>query len=140
MKYFGSTFGGLAITAITYFILIKGMKGSAFAEYQLRNGEMVQDWVNTHTGLLLVYSFIVWVVVLQLLKWLFNIKILQVIVLAGTFALAMAFAGNDLVNFIGVPLAGFNSFKAGLRLDTAPQAFSHGNALPAKWEHQLICC
>jgi len=111
MKYFGSVFGGLAITAIVYFILIKGIKGSAFAELDIA-GEKVGDWVVHHTGILLLYGFIFWVAILQLLNWLFNIKILKLIVLIGTFALAMAFAGNDLVNFIGVPLAGFNSFKA----------------------------
>ncbi|WP_297088950.1 inorganic phosphate transporter [uncultured Draconibacterium sp.] len=112
MKYFGSVFGGLAITAITYFIVIKGMKGSTFASIELANGETVQDWVKHHTGLMLLYSFGFWVVLIQLLRWIFNIKILKVVVLAGTFALAMAFAGNDLVNFIGVPLAGYNSFQA----------------------------
>ena len=111
MKYFGSIFGGLAITAIVYFILIKGIKGSAFAETMIA-GEKIGDWVVHHTGMLLLYSFAFWVLILQLLRWIFNIKILKLIVLVGTFALAMAFAGNDLVNFIGVPLAGFNSFKA----------------------------
>ncbi len=124
MKYFGSTFGALAITAITYFILIKGLKGSSFADVQLSSGEMVQDWVSHHTGLLMVYSFIVWLIVIQLLKWIFNLKILKLVVLAGTFALAMAFAGNDLVNFIGVPLAGFSSFKNWIASDSAPQTFS----------------
>lgn len=111
MKYFGSVFGGVAITAIVYFILIKGIKGSAFAEVVV-GGEKIGDWVVHHTGAVLLYNFAFWVVVLQLLHWIFNIKILKLIVLVGTFALAMAFAGNDLVNFIGVPLAGFNSFKA----------------------------
>jgi phosphate/sulfate permease len=112
MKYFGSLFGGFAITAITYFILIKGIDGSAFAEMEVANGEKLGEWVVNHTGSLLIYSFISWVIVIQLLKWLFNIKVLKITVLIGTFALAMAFAGNDLVNFIGVPLAGFSSFKA----------------------------
>ena len=112
MKYFGSTFGGLAITAITYFILIKGMKGSSFANFELSSGETIQEWLMNNSGLVLMYSFFFWVILIQLLKWMFNIKILKVVVLAGTFALAMAFAGNDLVNFIGVPLAGFASFKA----------------------------
>lgn len=112
MKYFGAIYGGLAITAITYFMLIKGMKGSSFADIEIASGETLEMWFSHHTGLILLYSFIFWVVLIQLLKWVFNIKILKVVVLAGTFALAMAFAGNDLVNFIGVPLAGFNSFKA----------------------------
>lgn len=114
MKYFGSLFGGFAITSITYFILIKGIDGSAFAEIHMNNGENLGDWVIHHSGKLLLFSFIFWVILIQLLKWLFNIKILKLTVLIGTFALAMAFAGNDLVNFIGVPLAGFHSFKAWL--------------------------
>lgn len=111
INYFGSIFGGVAIAAITYFILIKGMKGSSFAEIQLPNGEPIKDWVKHNSLLLLMYSFIGWTVIMQLLKWFFKIDVLKVIVLVGTFALAMAFAGNDLVNFIGVPLAGFNSFQ-----------------------------
>ncbi len=112
MKYLGSMFGGIAITSITYFILIKGISGSAFAEIQVGGGETLESWVSHNSGLLMLYSFICWTILLQLLKWLFNFKILKTIVLVGTFALAMAFAGNDLVNFIGVPLAGFSSFKA----------------------------
>ena len=124
MKYFGSIFGGLAITAIVYFILIKGIKGSAFADMKF-GGEIIGEWVTHHTGILLLYGFVFWVAVLQLLKWLFNIKILKLIVLIGTFALAMAFAGNDLVNFIGVPLAGFNSFKAWVAGGTgSPDSFT----------------
>lgn len=112
MKYFGSLYGGLAITAITYFMFIKGMKGSSFGVIEINPGETLNQWFEHHTGLIMLYSLLFWVVVIQLLKWLFNIKILQVVVLAGTFALAMAFAGNDLVNFIGVPIAGFNAFNA----------------------------
>jgi len=125
MKYFGSTFGGLAITAITYFIVIKGMKGSTYAGIELASGETIQEWLQHHTGLMLLYSFGFWVVLIQLLRWIFNIKILKVVVLAGTFALAMAFAGNDLVNFIGVPLAGYNSFQAWMAEGaTNPDGFS----------------
>lgn len=125
MKYFGSLFGGFAITAITYFILIKGIDGSAFAEIKTGTGEKLGEWVTTHTGKLLLYSFAAWVILIQLLKWLFNIKVLKLTVLIGTFALAMAFAGNDLVNFIGVPLAGYNSFKAWMAAGAAsPDTFS----------------
>lgn len=125
MKYFGSLFGGAAVTAITYFILIKGIDGSAFAEIEMSTGEKLGDWVVSHTGKLLLYSFVAWVVIIQLLKWLFNIKVLKLTVLIGTFALAMAFAGNDLVNFIGVPLAGYTSFKAWVTAGaTSPDSFS----------------
>jgi phosphate/sulfate permease len=125
MKYLGSAFGGLAITAITYFILIKGIKGSAFAEQELSGGVLLQDWVVQHTGLILLYSFLFWMAILQLLQWIFRIKILKTVILVGTFALAMAFAGNDLVNFIGVPIAGFNSFRVWMASgEVMPEAFS----------------
>lgn len=116
MKYFGSVWGGLAITAITYFMLIKGAKGASFMS------DAVMEWITTHTVQLLIYSFIVWTIVLQLLIWLFRINIPKIIVLVGTFSLAMAFAGNDLINFIGVPLAGFESFKAWMGSGVAPDA------------------
>ncbi|MCG6189653.1 inorganic phosphate transporter [Maribellus maritimus] len=125
MKYFGAIFGGLAITAITYFILIKGMKGSSYADYKINETETLQEWLSHHSGLILLYGFIFWVAFIQLLKWIFNIKILKIVVLVGTFALAMAFAGNDLVNFIGVPLAGYNSFKAWVGAGAAaPESFT----------------
>lgn len=112
LKYFGSTFGGLAITAITYFMLIKGVKGSSFASYEIAPGETIDQWVQHHSWLVILVSFVGWTIIIQVLRWIFNIDILKVIVLVGTFALAMAFAGNDLVNFIGVPIAGFKSFQA----------------------------
>ena len=125
MKYFGSIFGGIAITAITYFILIKGIDGSAFAGIKVANGERLDDWVAGNTIKLLSYSFFTLVVIIQLLKWLFNIKVLKLTVLIGTFALAMAFAGNDLVNFIGVPLAGYSSYKNWIASENiSPEAFS----------------
>ncbi|MBL7112493.1 MAG: inorganic phosphate transporter [Bacteroidales bacterium] len=104
-KYFGAIWGGIAISAITYFILIKGAKGSSF---------MTADnvaWIKGNSLMILGLSFVGWTLILQLLYWIFRFNILKFIVLVGTFALAMAFAGNDLVNFIGVPLAGIESFK-----------------------------
>jgi phosphate/sulfate permease len=125
MKYFGSLFGGIAITAITYFMLIKGMKGSSFSELEVTGGEKLGDWVISHTSTILLFSLGFWIVVLQLLRWLFKIDILKLIVLVGTFALAMAFAGNDLVNFIGVPVAGFKSFQAWIASGgVSPDTFS----------------
>jgi len=111
MKYLGSIWGGFAISIITYFILIKGIKGSSFASFELANGELLSDWIKQNTLLLLFYSFAAWTVLLQVFTWVFKLNIPRLIVLIGTFALAMAFAGNDLVNFIGVPLAGYESFK-----------------------------
>lgn len=105
IKYFGAIWGGVAITAITYFILIKGAKESTFMTPD------VKLYIKENTLLILAMSFGFWAVFMQLLNWIFKIDILKVVVLTGTFALAMAFAGNDLVNFIGVPLAGFEAFK-----------------------------
>lgn len=127
MKYFGSLFGGLAITTITYFMLVKGISDSSFAEINLRSGGTLSEWITGNTISVMIYSFLGWTVIMQVLKWIFNVKILKVVVLAGTFALAMAFAGNDLVNFIGVPLAGFNSFEAWMAAgNPAPDGFSMG--------------
>jgi phosphate/sulfate permease len=111
IKYFGSLWGGIAITAITYFIFLKGVNGSSFASYPLENGQTISAWVMENTPIVLLFSFIAWTIILQILVWVFRLNIPKFIVLLGTFALAMAFAGNDLVNFIGVPLAGFESFK-----------------------------
>ncbi len=104
-KYFGALWGGIAISAITFFILIKGAKGSSF----LTDESVV--WISENSWLILGVSFIGWTVLLQLLQLIFRLNTLKLIVLVGTFALAMAFAGNDLVNFIGVPLAGLESFR-----------------------------
>ncbi|HOO99767.1 MAG TPA: inorganic phosphate transporter, partial [Bacteroidales bacterium] len=105
MKYFGALWGGLAITAIIYFMLVKGAKGASFMT------EETLAWFHENTVKLLIYSFIAIVIIFQILISFFRVNILRIIVLVGTFSLAMAFAGNDLVNFIGVPLAGFESFR-----------------------------
>jgi phosphate/sulfate permease len=106
LKYFGSVFGGASIAAMTYFMIIKGAKGAAF---------MTEDnirFMDENITQIIFYSFLGWTALLQILYWIFKIDIPKFIVLVGTFGLAMAFAGNDLVNFIGVPLAGFQSFMA----------------------------
>jgi phosphate/sulfate permease len=108
LKRYGALWGAAALSLITYFILIKGAKGSSII-----TGELY-DYIETNWGLLLLIGFGFWVVVLQLVLWFTNINILKPIVLIGTFALALAFAANDLVNFIGVPLAGLSSYLIGL--------------------------
>ena len=105
LNYFGAIWGGIAITAITYFILVKGAKGASFMD------PSTKEWIKGNGLTIIAISLVGWTVLLQILKLVFKVDILKIIVLAGTFALAMAFAGNDLVNFIGVPLAGFESFK-----------------------------
>ncbi len=105
IKYLGSIWGGIAFTAMTYFMLIKGAKGASFMT------DETKDWITANSGMIMLFSWIGWTVLLQLLNWVTRFNILKLIVLVGTFALAMAFAGNDLVNFIGVPIAGFNSYE-----------------------------
>ncbi len=104
-KRFGALFGGIAITVIMYFMFMKGAKGASFMkpEYNL--------WIETHQMNLLLGSLVGWTIILQALMWLFKTNVLKIVILVGTFSLAMAFAGNDLVNFIGVPLAGLESYK-----------------------------
>ena len=105
LKRYGAAWGGLALSAIIYFILIKGANGFTFIT------PAVLSWIKTNTGLLLLFSFVGCALILQLIIMFTRINILKPIVLMGTFALAMAFAANDLVNFIGVPLAGLNAFQ-----------------------------
>ncbi|HMM11547.1 MAG TPA: inorganic phosphate transporter [Bacteroidales bacterium] len=121
LKYLGGLFGGLALTSIVYFMLIKGAKDAAFMTPE------AYKWISTHGGTVILTSFVGFSILLQLLYSLFRVNILKIIVLTGTFALAMAFAGNDLVNFIGVPLAGYESYKAfisnpGIEPDHFPMA------------------
>ena len=124
LNYFGGIYGGLAITFITYFMLIKGAKGASFMDAHKI------EWLMSNMVSILLISFVFWSVILQVLHWLFKTDILKIIVLVGTFALAMAFAGNDLVNFIGVPLAGFSSFqewvRTGVPADSLYMSFLQG--------------
>lgn len=104
-KYLGAIWGGIALTAITYFAIFKGLKGSVLVS------QGMLDYLEHNMGTALLYTFIGWTVFMGILQHLFRVKILKVIVLTGTAALAMAFAGNDLVNFIGVSMAGYDSFQ-----------------------------
>jgi len=104
MRYTIAIFGGIAFTALAYFIFIKGLGDSPFVDSGLRS------WINDNTGRLMAVSFVLSAVLMQVLHAL-RVSVFKVIVLLGTFALAMAFAGNDLVNFIGVPLAGLDALQ-----------------------------
>ncbi len=103
-KYFGAIWGGISLSVITFFMFIKGFKNSSFADTPTIH------WIVDHQFLVLLISFVFWTILFQLLINFFKANILKFVVLMGTLALAMAFAGNDLVNFIGVPLAGFSSY------------------------------
>lgn len=102
-KYFIALFGGLAATSILYFMLIKGLKDSSFMS------ESLQDLIYTDTEKIVWGAFIFFTILMQILHWM-KINVFKVVILLGTFALALAFAGNDLVNFIGVPLVGYSSY------------------------------
>lgn len=104
LRYTVAVFGGIAFTALVYFIFIKGIGDSPFVDVGVR------AWINSRTMQLLAASFVVSALLMQVLHFL-RVSVFKVIVLLGTFALAMAFAGNDLVNFVGVPLAGLDSLR-----------------------------
>ena len=103
LKWKIGIFGGLAFTAIIYFMLIKGLGNVSFIS------DAAHEWINTHSWTICGICFVVTAVLSQVLFAL-KVNVFKILVLTGTFALAMAFAGNDLVNFIGVPLAGYSSF------------------------------
>lgn len=104
LKWKIGIFGGLCATAIIYFLIIKGAKDLTFMTPE------VKEWINGNTWLIIGCCFAAFTVIMQLLHSL-GVNVLKVVVLMGTFALAMAFAGNDLVNFIGVPLTGLASYQ-----------------------------
>ena len=103
MKYSIGIFGGIAATSIIYFMLIKGLKDSSFMTPENKH------WIQENTAMLIGCFFVFFTILMQVLHWC-KVNVFKIVVLLGTFALALAFAGNDLVNFIGVPLAGYSSF------------------------------
>ncbi len=104
-KWVGAVFGGFALAAITYFIFIKGLKGT---DYYTE----IKPFIEGKTALIITISFIFWSLLSYLFIKLFKGNIYKLIIIVGTFALALAFAGNDLVNFIGVPIAAWQSYEA----------------------------
>ena len=105
-KIIGALFGGIALTAITYFILIKGLKGATFVS------DDVLDYIQNNTRTIIIGSLVLWTLLSYLISVVFKYDVYKLIIIVGTFALALAFAGNDLVNFIGVPIAAWQSFEA----------------------------
>ena len=116
-SYINALFGGFAITAITYFIIIKGMKGTPYYKD-------VKYLIEDNTLSIIAGSFLLWTIISQVFIKLFNLNILKLIIGIGTFSLAMAFSGNDLVNFIGVPIAAWNSYEAWSISGVEANAFS----------------
>ena len=105
VKYTSGIFGGVALTAILLFIMLKGLHDTSFI------AKSAKTWISDNTVLIVFCSFIILSILLQLLHWLFKLNVFKLVVLAGTFGLALSFAGNDLVNFIGAPMAGYKSYQ-----------------------------
>jgi len=102
---YGAIWAGLALTSLSLFIILKGTKGATFMT------EEMSSFIKNNLLLISLYCFVGWTILLQLIMWFTKINVLKIIVLIGTFALAMAFSANDLVNFIGAPLAGLNTYQ-----------------------------
>lgn len=115
-KYYSAIFGGLSMISITYFIVLKSFKGTAF--------DFFGGYFESHKLLIFGAGFIIWFTLSYILIAFLRVNIYKIIIVAGTFALAMAFAGNDLVNFIGVPIAAYNSYEAWSVSGVAADAFS----------------
>ena len=118
LKYSIAIFGGIAATSIVYFMLIKGLKDSSFMTPELN------AWIHDNTGFLVIGMLVFFTILMQILHWC-RVNVLKIVVMMGTFALALAFAGNDLVNFIGVPLAGYSAYQDYMAngLDAGPGGF-----------------
>ncbi len=104
-KWVSALFGGFAITAIIYFIIVKGLKSASILDGS------ISDFIYEQTNLFIALNFIFWTTVSFFLSVFFKTNIYKLIILLGTFALAMAFAGNDLVNFIGPLITAIQSFQ-----------------------------
>ncbi len=111
-NWVGALFSGIALTAITYFIFMKGLKGTSYAKqsFDIIGGGTVKDFLENQVLYIVVISSILWSLLSYILIVFAKTNIYKLIIIVGTFALALAFAGNDLVNFIGVPVAAFNAY------------------------------
>lgn len=113
-KWVGAVFGGIALSAMTYFILMKGIGGTAFASqnFDFLGGITIKEFLEAKVFTLILCNFLFWSAVSYIIIHIAKISIYKVIIGVGTFALALAFSGNDLVNFIGVPIAAWQSYEA----------------------------
>ena len=128
VKNFGVIFGGIALTAITYFIFLKGLKGTPY--YKAMKGA-----VDGNENNILLASLFFWLLFSYLFEKFTKKTVLLVVITIGTFGLALAFSGNDLVNFIGVPMAAFHSYEAWIASGVEASAFSMdvlGKKVPAE--------
>ena len=125
-KWVGSVFGGVALTSISYFILMKGIKGTSYAKesYDLLDGATISSFLETEVFMISIVSFVLLSLISYMLIFSFKVNIYKLIIGVGTFSLALAFAGNDLVNFIGVPIAAWQSYEAWMASGVPADMFS----------------
>ena len=125
-KWVGSVFGGVALTSISYFILMKGIKGTSYAKesYDLLDGATISSFLETEVFMISIVSFVLLSLISYILIFSFKVNIYKLIIGVGTFSLALAFAGNDLVNFIGVPIAAWQSYEAWVASGVPANMFS----------------
>ncbi len=125
-NWIGAVFGGVALTTITYFILMKGIKGTTYAKetFDIIGGVTIKDYLESNVISIVAYSSIFWSLLSYFFITVIKTNIYKIIIAVGTFALALAFAGNDLVNFIGVPIAAWQSYEAWLASGVAANEFS----------------
>ncbi|HMC00956.1 MAG TPA: inorganic phosphate transporter [Flavobacteriaceae bacterium] len=127
-NWVGALFGGIALTAITYFILMKGIGGTSFAKenYDFIGGLTIKEFLEGQVLPIVLISLGFWSLLSIALISIFKTNIYKLIIAVGTFALALAFAGNDLVNFIGVPIAAWQSYEAWVVSGVSAHEFSMG--------------
>jgi len=125
-KWMGSLFGGIALTSIFYFIVIKGLKGTPYSEnqYDILGGLSISNFIDINLNMIVLLSLLILTLLSYLFNSVFKLNIYTLIICVGTFALALAFAGNDLVNFIGVPIAGYESFLAWSASGVSAESFT----------------
>ena len=125
-NWVGALFGGIALTAITYFIFMKGLKGTSYAKesFDILGGATMKDFLENQVLSIVAVSLTFWSILSFVLISAFKTNIYKLIIVVGTFALALAFAGNDLVNFIGVPMAAYNAYDAWMASGDAASSFS----------------
>lgn len=146
LKWTGAVWGALSMAVLTHFLFVKGIKGAAFISKETANfitsGSFEVGGMTLRTiWIISLGSFLFWFILMRLVHHFSKFDVLKIVVLAGTFALAMAFAGNDLVNFIGVPIAGLDSYQAWVAEGVPAETFNMGflkNAVPTQTYLLLI--
>ena len=127
-NWIGALFGGIALTSIMYFILMKGIGGTNYAKqsFDIIGGSTIKDFLEHYVFAIVATNFVVWSILSYVLITYLKTNIYKIIIVVGTFALALAFAGNDLVNFIGVPIAAWQSYDAWVASGVPANEFGMG--------------